>query len=100
VAIARALLKRPAILVFDEATSALDTRTEKVIQAELAEIARGRTTLIVAHRLSTIVDADEILVLDHGRIVERGTHAQLLAREGRYAALWTMQAQAPQSEAA
>ncbi|HEX6613438.1 MAG TPA: ABC transporter ATP-binding protein/permease [Rhodanobacteraceae bacterium] len=100
VAIARALLKRPAILVFDEATSALDTRTEKVIQAELAEIARGRTTLIVAHRLSTIVDADEILVLDHGRIVERGTHAQLLAREGRYAVLWTMQAKAPQSEAA
>ena len=98
VAIARALLKRPAILVFDEATSALDTRTEKVIQAELSEIARGRTTLIVAHRLSTIVDADEILVLDHGRIVERGTHAQLLASEGRYAALWAMQAKAPQPE--
>jgi ATP-binding cassette subfamily B protein len=97
VAIARALLKRPAILVFDEATSALDTRTEKVIQAELAEIARGRTTLIVAHRLSTIVDADEILVLDHGRIVERGTHAQLLAHEGRYAALWALQAKAPQA---
>jgi len=96
VAIARALLKRPAILVFDEATSALDTRTEKVIQAELAEIARGRTTLIVAHRLSTIVDADEILVLDHGRIVERGTHAGLLGLEGRYAALWAMQAKAPQ----
>jgi len=100
VAIARALLKRPAILVFDEATSALDTRTEKVIQAELSEIARGRTTLIVAHRLSTIVDADEILVLDHGRIVERGTHAQLLAREGRYAALWAMQAKAPRAETA
>jgi len=100
VAIARALLKRPAILVFDEATSALDTRTEKVIQAELAEIARGRTTLIVAHRLSTIVDADEILVLDHGRIVERGTHAQLLTREGRYAALWAMQAKAPRAETA
>ncbi len=100
VAIARALLKRPAILVFDEATSALDTRTEKVIQAELSEIARGRTTLIVAHRLSTIVDADEILVLDHGRIVERGSHAQLLERGGRYAALWTMQAKAPRPETA
>ena len=100
VAIARALLKRPAILVFDEATSALDTRTEKVIQAELSEIARGRTTLIVAHRLSTIVTADEILVLDHGRIVERGAHSQLLAREGRYAALWAMQAKAPRAETA
>jgi ATP-binding cassette subfamily B protein len=91
VAIARTLLKHPAILVFDEATSALDTRTEKIIQAELAEIARERTTLIIAHRLSTIVDADEILVLDAGRIVERGTHAQLLAQGGRYAALWAMQ---------
>ncbi|MEO6967351.1 MAG: ABC transporter ATP-binding protein/permease [Rhodanobacteraceae bacterium] len=100
VAIARALLKRPAILVFDEATSALDTRTEKVIQAELAEIARGRTTLIVAHRLSTIVEADEILVLDRGRIVERGNHAQLLERGGRYAALWEMQARQPQAAAA
>jgi len=94
VAIARTLLKNPAILVFDEATSALDTRTEKVIQAELAEIARERTTLVIAHRLSTIVDADEILVLDHGRIVERGTHAALLAHGGRYAALWAMQQQA------
>ncbi|HKT42996.1 MAG TPA: ATP-binding cassette domain-containing protein, partial [Rhodanobacteraceae bacterium] len=95
VAIARALLKRPAILVFDEATSALDTRTEKIIQAELAEIARGRTTLIVAHRLSTIVDADQILVLDRGRVVERGTHAGLLAQGGRYAALWALQARQP-----
>jgi ATP-binding cassette subfamily B protein len=93
VAIARTLLKNPTILVFDEATSALDTRTEKVIQAELAEIARERTTLVIAHRLSTIVDADEILVLDHGRIVERGTHARLLALGGRYAALWAMQQQ-------
>ncbi|HET7221733.1 MAG TPA: ABC transporter ATP-binding protein/permease [Rhodanobacteraceae bacterium] len=95
VAIARALLKNPAILVFDEATSALDTRTEKVIQAELAEIARGRTTLIVAHRLSTIVDADRILVLDRGRIVESGTHTELLALGGRYAALWALQARRP-----
>ena len=93
VAIARTLLKNPTILVFDEATSALDTRTEKVIQAELAEIARERTTLVIAHRLSTIVDADEILVLDHGRIVERGTHSGLLAQGSRYAALWTMQQQ-------
>ncbi|WHZ18669.1 MAG: ABC transporter ATP-binding protein/permease [Rhodanobacteraceae bacterium] len=95
VAIARALLKNPAILVFDEATSALDTRTEKIIQAELAEIARGRTTLIVAHRLSTIVDADRILVLDRGRVVESGNHAELLARGGRYAALWALQARQP-----
>jgi ATP-binding cassette subfamily B protein len=96
VAIARALLKNPCILVFDEATSALDTRTEKVIQAELAEIARGRTTLIVAHRLSTIVDADRILVLDRGRVVESGTHEELLAQDGgRYAALWALQAKQP-----
>ena len=91
VAIARTLLKRPAILVFDEATSALDTRTEKVIQAELAEIARGRTTLVIAHRLSTIVDADQILVMEHGRVVEHGTHTELLQQAGRYAALWALQ---------
>ncbi|HEX5953669.1 MAG TPA: ABC transporter transmembrane domain-containing protein [Rhodanobacteraceae bacterium] len=95
VAIARALLKNPCILVFDEATSALDTRTEKIIQTELSEIARGRTTLMVAHRLSTIVEADRILVLDRGRVVESGTHAELLALGGRYAALWALQARRP-----
>jgi ATP-binding cassette subfamily B protein len=98
VAIARTLLKRPAILVFDEATSALDTRTEKTIQAELSEIARDRTTLIIAHRLSTVIDADEIIVLDHGHIVERGTHRELLEQAGRYAALWAMQQQSRQDE--
>jgi ATP-binding cassette subfamily B protein len=91
VAIARTLLKNPAILVFDEATSALDTRTEKIIQNELAEIAEHRTTLIIAHRLSTIVHADQILVLEQGRVVERGTHEQLLAERGRYAHLWNLQ---------
>ena len=91
VAIARTLLKNPAILVFDEATSALDSRTERVIQAELEAIAKARTTLVIAHRLSTIVRAHQILVLDHGRIVERGTHEQLLAAGGAYARLWALQ---------
>jgi len=91
VAIARTLLKNPAILVFDEATSALDSRTERVIQEELENISRSRTTLVIAHRLSTIVNADQILVMDHGRIVERGSHAELLARGGAYAAMWEIQ---------
>ncbi len=91
VAIARTLLKDPAILVFDEATSALDSRTERVIQDELEGIARSRTTLVIAHRLSTVVHADQILVMDHGRIVERGTHAELLQRRGAYAAMWEIQ---------
>ena len=91
VAIARTLLKNPAILVFDEATSALDSRTERVIQQELETIARSRTTLVIAHRLSTVVHADQILVMDHGRIAERGTHAELLQRRGTYAAMWEIQ---------
>ena len=91
VAIARTVLKDPAIMVFDEATSALDSRTERVIQDELETISRSRTTLIIAHRLSTIVHADQILVMDHGRIVERGTHAELLQRRGAYAVMWDIQ---------
>ncbi|HET7199379.1 MAG TPA: ABC transporter ATP-binding protein/permease [Burkholderiales bacterium] len=93
VAIARAILKNPSILIFDEATSALDSETEKGIQAELDRIARGRTTLVIAHRLSTVMDADQILVLDQGRIVERGTHRDLLGRDGAYAQMWALQQQ-------
>jgi ATP-binding cassette subfamily B protein len=93
VAIARALLKNPAILIFDEATSALDSQNEKAIQAELDRIQVGRTTLVIAHRLSTVMDADQILVMSEGRIVERGTHADLLARGGHYADMWRLQQQ-------
>ena len=93
VAIARAILKNPRILIFDEATSALDSRSEKAIQEELARISADRTTLVIAHRLSTVVDADAILVMDGGRIVERGTHRELLAREGAYAQMWRLQQQ-------
>ncbi len=91
IAIARTLLKNPAILILDEATSSLDTRSEKAIQSALERAARDRTTLVIAHRLSTVVDCDEILVLDHGEIVERGTHERLLAHGGHYAELWQMQ---------
>lgn len=98
VAIARTLLKNPAILILDEATSALDTQTEKAIQAELLEIARSRTSLIIAHRLSTVVEADEILVMDAGRIIERGRHAGLLAQNGVYARMWALQQQAEERE--
>ena len=91
VAIARTLLKNPPILVFDEATSALDSANERAIQAQLASAAHNKTTLVIAHRLSTVVDAHEILVMEAGRIVERGTHAQLLALQGRYASMWALQ---------
>jgi ABC-type transport system involved in Fe-S cluster assembly fused permease/ATPase subunit len=94
VAIARVILKAPRILIFDEATSALDTKTEQEIQANLDEVSVGRTTLVIAHRLSTVVKADEILVLEQGRIVERGDHASLLARGGVYAAMWARQQEA------
>ena len=96
VAIARTLLKDPEILIFDEATSALDSRSERAIQHELDQIARNRTTLIIAHRLSTVIHAQQIIVMDHGRIVERGTHAELLLQEGLYAQMWALQQQRAQ----
>ena len=91
VAIARTLLKDPPVLIFDEATSALDSHTERAIQHELASAAQGKTTLVIAHRLSTVVDAHEILVMEAGRIIERGTHADLLAQGGRYTQMWALQ---------
>jgi ATP-binding cassette subfamily B protein len=94
VAIARTLLKDPRILILDEATSALDTHTEQEIQSALRDAARGRTTLVIAHRLSTVVDADEIIVLQEGRIAERGSHAQLIAEDGLYAEMWQRQSEA------
>ena len=94
VSIARTILKDPSILLFDEATSALDTDTESAIQASLAAVSRDRTTLVIAHRLSTVVDADEIIVLDKGRIAERGSHQALLERDGVYAHTWHSQQEA------
>ena len=91
VGIARTLLKNPPVLLLDEATSALDTDTEREIQAALNRAGEGRTVLTIAHRLSTIADADRIVVLEKGEVVEEGTHADLLARQGRYAALWARQ---------
>ena len=95
VAIARTLLKNPPVLIFDEATSALDSANERAIQAELQSAARNRTTLLIAHRLSTVVDAHQILVMDAGQIVERGTHSELLALGGRYASMWALQKESP-----
>jgi ATP-binding cassette subfamily B protein len=97
VAIARTLLKDPRLLILDEATSALDTHTEQEIQSALRNAARGRTTLVIAHRLSTVVEADEIIVLQDGRIAERGTHGQLIARDGLYAEMWRRQSEAVQA---
>ena len=98
VAIARTLLKNPPILIFDDATSALDSHSERAIQQELDQIARGRTTLVIAHRLSTVVHAEQIIVMDHGRIVERGTHAQLLEAGGAFAQMWALQQRAASRE--
>ena len=93
VAIARTLLKNPPVVIFDEATSALDSANERAIQAELQGVSQNKTTLVIAHRLSTVVDAHEILVMEAGRIIERGAHAALLAANGRYAHMWNLQQQ-------
>lgn len=98
VAIARTLLKNPSILIFDEATSALDSRTEQAIQTQLDAAARGRTALVIAHRLSTIMNADEIIVLENGHVIERGTHSDLLDRNGAYAQMWRLQQQEGREE--
>jgi ATP-binding cassette subfamily B protein len=98
VAIARTILKNPRILILDEATSALDTRTEQDIQAALRAVSRDRTTLVIAHRLSTVVDADQIIVLSEGRVAERGTHAALLAEGGLYARMWAVQQEQAEPE--
>jgi ATP-binding cassette, subfamily B, heavy metal transporter len=99
VAIARTILKSPPILMLDEATSALDTGTEQEIQAALDEVSKNRTTLIIAHRLSTVINADEIIVLKDGAIAERGTHAELLEQKGLYERMWNRQREAVQAEA-
>ncbi|MEE8196279.1 MAG: ATP-binding cassette domain-containing protein, partial [Acidiferrobacterales bacterium] len=91
VAIARTILKNPRILVFDEATSALDSKTEQAIQAQLREVAANHTTLVIAHRLSTVMDADQVLVMEQGTIIEHGRHTELLARDGVYAHMWALQ---------
>ena len=98
VAIARAVLKNPRIMIFDEATSALDSANERAIQAELKGVAQNKTTLVIAHRLSTVMDADQILVMDGGRIVERGTHRELLERGAAYAEMWALQQQEEEAE--
>ena len=97
VSIARTILKGPPILILDEATSALDSFTEHQIQAALRKVSENRTTLVIAHRLSTVVDADEIIVLERGQVAERGTHAELLSRGGIYAAMWNRQRQVDQA---
>ena len=99
VAIARTILKGPRILMFDEATSALDTHTEREIQESLREVSEGRTTLVIAHRLSTVIDADEIVVLEEGRVVERGSHTELLVLGESYARMWTRQQEAEKAKA-
>ena len=98
VAIARTILKAPPILILDEATSSLDSRTEQGIKSALDKIANDRTTVVIAHRLSTVTDADEIIVLDGGEIKERGTHANLLTRNGIYADMWTRQREKSDAE--
>lgn len=89
--IARTLLKKPKILIFDEATSALDSHSEQAINTQLEAISTNKTTLVIAHRLSTVTDADNIIVLNQGRIIEQGTHQQLLAQSKHYAAMWALQ---------